>query len=389
MRPLPLFIPTHTLPLALVAAIALSLGSPSHAQSSCADPFAGGAPPFGTDFWSDTDFCRTGIDFAEVISTGPNPLDKPVVTEPRFADVAAASDWLDDAAPVAVLTLGGEARAYPLDQLVWQEIVNDRLGDVPVAVTYCPLCDTVRAFVREADGTTLELGLTRNLHRGNPLMWDDATGSWWQQLSGEAVVGSLLGTRLERLPVQLASFAAFRSAFPNGQVLTRETGIERAWGTTPYAGFDRSPFPGLYRGPLDDRLGTMDRVLGIEGDAGSLAVPYALLAEVGALELEVDGEPAVALWLPGLPSALDQQQIIAGRDIGMAALFSRTLPDGRVLALEPEGTGFVDSETGSRWNIFGRAVDGPLAGSRLTQLVATPALWYSWAALNETAVLGE
>jgi hypothetical protein len=382
-------LPTPIRTLILAAAVALSLGPTGHAQSRCADPFAGGAPPFGTDFWTATDFCRTAIDFAEVISTGPNPLDKPVVTEPRFADVAAASGWLDDAAPVAVLALGGEVRAYPLDQLVWQEVVNDLLGEVAVAITYCPLCDTVRAFVREADGVTLELGLTRNLHRGNPLLWDDATGSWWQQLSGEAVVGSLLGTRLERLPVQLASFGAFRSAFPDGHVLTPDTGIERDWGTTPYVGFDRSPFPGLYRGPLDDRLGTMDRVLGIESEAGALAVPYALLSEVGALALEVDGEPAVALWRAGLPSALDQPQIVAGRDVGMTALFSSTLPDGRILTFDPDGDGFVDRETGSRWDIFGRAVDGPLAGSRLTQLVATPALWYGWAALNDTAVVGE
>jgi hypothetical protein len=105
------------------------------------------------------------------------------------------------------------------------------------------------------DGQALRFGTTGNLRRSDLVMWSDDPGeTWWQQITGEALVGNLVGRRLTMLPAQIASFADFQAAYPNGQVLSRDTGHPRGYGTNPYVGYDdinSSPF--LYSGPKDGR----------------------------------------------------------------------------------------------------------------------------------------
>ncbi len=82
------------------------------------------------------------------------------------------------------LTVGGETRAYPLQILIWHEIVNDELGGLPVAVTFCPLCNTAIAFDRRVEGRTLDFGTTGKLRHSDLVMYDRQTESWWQQFGG-------------------------------------------------------------------------------------------------------------------------------------------------------------------------------------------------------------
>ena len=111
--------------------------------------------------------------------------------------------------PVA---LGGEARAYPLRILIWHQIVNDRIAGIPVAVTYCPLCNAAIVFDRRVDDETLEFGTTGLLRHADMVMYDRLTESWWQQYEGRAIVGSLAGTRLTPLPARLEAMARSPSA---------------------------------------------------------------------------------------------------------------------------------------------------------------------------------
>ena len=145
----------------------------------------------------------------------------------------AAGAWLKGQEPVINLALNGEHRAYPIQILIWHEIVNDQIGDRPVTVTFCPLCNTSIVFDRRLSDQTLDFGTTGNLRHSDLVMWDRQTELWWQQITGEAIVGELTGSKLTLLPSAIVSFEAFRRAYPEGQVLSRDTGFNRKYGENP------------------------------------------------------------------------------------------------------------------------------------------------------------
>jgi hypothetical protein len=136
---------------------------------------------------------------------------------------------------VAVVETSRETKAYPLQILVWHEIVNDTVGGVPVAVTYCPLCNTAVSFRRPVvDSAATTFGTSGKLYKSNLVIYDRATRSLWPQALGQAVTGELVGRRLERVATQIVAFADFRAAFPGGRVLSRHTGFDRPYGQNPY-----------------------------------------------------------------------------------------------------------------------------------------------------------
>src|SRR5258708_37197235 len=128
----------------------------------------------------------------------------------------------------------GDARAYPRQILIWNEIVDDEVGGVPVAITFCPLCNTAIAFDRRVDGRSLRFGTTGNLRRSDLVMWSDDLGeTWWQQITGEALVGDLVGHQLTMLPAEIVSFADFKAAYSGGQMLSHDTGNPPGYGNNP------------------------------------------------------------------------------------------------------------------------------------------------------------
>ena len=333
---------------------------------------------------------------------------------PRFESVGTARGWLDAREPVLVLELGGEARAYPLQIMIWHEIVNDVVAGRPVAVTYCPLCNSglgfdrrlrlsdaqaerVRArnpgaaLARAGAGWTLEvtLGTSGLLYKSNLLMFDDATATLWSQILSRAVVGTLAGVRLEPLPVQLLAFDAFARAHPEGRVLSRATGYERDYGENPYFAYDApTSRPFLFRGEPDTRLPAMERVVAVRLGGETVAYPYGLLRQARVVNDAVGGVPLVVFWGPGTASALDRARVARGRDVGAAGVFDRRLA-GRELAFAWDGEGFVDLQTKSRWDLRGRALTRPLAGRRLAPLTHDNTLWFAWAAFfREARVYG-
>ena len=186
----------------------------------------------------ETDFSNASVDLSEFLSGGPPRDGIPPVDDPRFRPVSDEEN-LSDAEPVVAVALAGETpRANPIQILIWHEIVNDRIGGRNVAVTFCPLCNTAVVFDRVVDGRELTFGTTGNLRRSDLVMWDRQTESWWQQFSGEALVGELTGTTLDIVPSQLISWGDFIERFPQGEVLTRETGNARNYGMNPYQGYD-------------------------------------------------------------------------------------------------------------------------------------------------------
>jgi thiol-disulfide isomerase/thioredoxin len=327
------------------------------------------------------------VDPARIVSGGPPPDGIPPLDRPKFEPTRSVA-WLAAAEPVAVVQVGGEAKAYPLQILTWHEIVNDNLGGIPVAVTYCPLCNTAITWRRPlVDGAVTTFGTSGRLYHSNLVMYDRATRSLWPQALGQAVVGPLTGWRLELVPTQITAWATFRAGFPDGLVLSRDTGYGRPYGHNPYPGYDHkgsSPF--LFDGKVDPRLGATDRVLGLQAGGRHLAVPYARLAAgaqagMRVVDLDLAGMPAVVVWRAGTTSALDREQIAHSRDVGAAGAFSRRL-GGQVLSFTASGGQVRDEQTGSLWDPFGRALAGPLAGRRLAPADATDSFWFDWAAFH-------
>ena len=345
-------------------------------------------PPSGAASEFSTDFSRHTVPYGEILSGGPPRDGIPAIDRPRFLSVEQADEWLRPMEPVVLVQAGQEARAYPLQVLMWHEIVNDTVGSLPLTVTFCPLCNTAIAFERRLDERVLDFGTTGRLRNSNLIMYDRQTESWWQQASGEAIAGALAGRRLAFYPAAIVSWETFRAAHPGGRVLSTDTGHNRPYGRNPYAGYDdvrSSPF--LYRGPrTPDVLLPMARVLTVERGGEAAAYPYETLADVRVVNDEVGATPIVVFWMPGTASALDAGTVAAGRDVGSALAYERTL-EGQLLTFAFEAPGWVDAETGSRWDLLGRAVEGPLAGAQLAPVVAVDHFWFSWAAFQPYARL--
>lgn len=336
-------------------------------------------PPFDTAGWK-TDFTKHSVDWHEILSGGPPKDGIPAIDRPTFETVESASKRLAKQSPVIFFVQGNVARAYPLEILIWHEIVNDIVGGRPVAITFCPLCNASIVFERKVGDRVLDFGTTGKLRKSDLVMYDRQTESWWQQALGEAIAGELTGTKLNYLPSQVMSFGDFASQFPKGEVLAIPAEFSRAYGQNPYAGYDSSAQPFLYDGKLDPRLPATERVVGIRIGDKAKAYAFAALAKLSVINDAVGGTAIVIFFKHGVSSALDTARIDQGRDVGSTVVFDRRL-DNRVLtfaALE-NGT-FKDTETGSTWNIVGKALDGPLGGKQLTRVVSFDHFWFAWQA---------
>lgn len=345
-------------------------------------------PPMGAEREFTTDFSLHSVDYAEILSGGPPKDGIPSIDEPNFEAVDQADEWLQPMEPVILFELDGEARAYPLQVLIWHEIVNDVVAGQPVLVSFCPLCNTAIAFARTVNGVVLDFGTTGRLRFSNLIMYDRQTETWWQQATGEAIAGELTGTQLEFQPAPIIAWQDFRQAYPDGQVLSRETGFSRPYGENPYVGYDdirRSPF--LYIGPrTPDQLPAMARVLAVDLNNEVVAYPYDVMAERRAVNDTVGGQPIAVFWQAGTASSLDTGLLANGRDVGSAAAYSRVV-DGQTLSFEYDGESIVDQESGTHWDLLGHAVQGELTGAALTPVVSINHFWFSWVAFKpETRV---
>lgn len=319
------------------------------------------------------------VDVDDIRSGGPPPDGIPPIDEPRFVRPGTVRD-LEDREPVIAFELDGDARAYPLEILTWHEIVNDTVAGAPVAVTYCPLCNTAVVYDRRLNDRVLDFGTSGRLYQSALVMYDRQTESLWAHFTAQGLVGVLAGQRLDTYPASIVSWASWRDANPDGLVLSRDTGFDRDYGRNPYPGYDdvgRQPF--LFQGEVDGRLAAMERVVAVGRGADPVAVRLDQLADAGVVNVRLDGERITVWHLPGTGSALDDADTAGGRDVGATGVF-RPEADGQPLTFERDGDVFVDDETRSRWNIFGAAIDGPLGGQRLEPVEHVDTFWFAWAA---------
>ena len=185
-----------------------------------------------------TNFDKRIIEFDELMSGGPPKDGFPAIFKPKFETQEQAGEWLDDKEPVIGLEINGVAKAYPLSILIWHEIANDMVGDVPVVVSYCPLYYSALVYDRRVNGVVPYFGVSGLLRNSDMVMYDNVTESFWQQFTGEAIVGDMVGETLELISTQIISFMQFKDAYSDGKILSIDTGYDRRYGQNPYTGYD-------------------------------------------------------------------------------------------------------------------------------------------------------
>ncbi|MBI4329293.1 MAG: DUF3179 domain-containing protein [Chloroflexi bacterium] len=385
--------------------------------SPTATPSRPTIPPLAisTREWPRTDFTKYGVDLRDIqprsvalrgdVIAEPTPAPTPnpsinkngilPIYSPLSVTIEEAEklEWMVPNHPVVAVAVNGEARAYPLGVLLHHEIVNDVLGGEPLAVTFSPYTASVLVFRRTVQEKTLAFGTTGAVRHANVVLWDDLTESWWQQGTGEAIVGEMVGTKLEQLPASVVPLAEFKASYPQGQVLSPNSApsaYRSAYETNPYLRYD-GPVARPAGSPSqpDRRLPATERVVGLTVGQKHLAVPLALLRDRSVFSTELDGQAVSIFYKKGMLSPLDTTKIATAREIGAAGVFDPHL-NGERLEFSFENGQILDTGTRSTWSLLGIALEGPLAGKSLTPLVHQVSFWFAWAAFySDTVVEGQ
>ncbi len=336
------------------------------------------------DEWSKTDFSKHSVSMSEIISGGPGKDGIPAIDDPKFLPATDEIDWLDVTEPVIALIVKDDAgrehaRAYPIQILMWHEIVNDELAGIPVSVTFCPLCNASIVFDRRLNGTVYDFGTTGRLRKSDMVMYDRQTESWWQQFLGQAIVGELTGAELNVIPSRILSWGDFKTAWPDGKVLSKDTGYLRRYGINPYQGYDdinQNPF--LLGESPDPRLKPMDRVAVLKLNNGYRAYPYSVLESKGIVHDVIDDQPIVFFTRKNTRSPLDKRLINASRLMISAQAFSPVIHGQSIQFYLNKDDEITDRQTASVWSLAGKAVSGKLTGQSLDAIATDTHFAFAW-----------
>lgn len=319
-----------------------------------------------------TDLQRASVDlsgFTAIIKRdGTPPIDNP-----EFWSIQEAEEIFNSLEPVIVFSNSYETRAYPLSILMYHEIVNDTVGDDYISVTFCPLCNASIVYNRQVEYDNLihllDFGVSGMLRGSDLVMWDRQTESWWQQLTGEALVGEMLGAELEVMESAIISYDEFKALYPDGKVLARPDDLME-YGKNPYVDYDKAENrPSLFEGEIDERLPPMERIVNVFGVGGNVVYPWSVIEEIRVLNHSRAGEDLVIFYTEGMNSVLDRESIADSRDDGMVRVFSRRIAyevyEGEALTFYEENGVFKDVQTKSIWSFSGRCTEGALQGTML------------------------
>jgi hypothetical protein len=299
----------------------------------------------------------------QIVSGGPPPDGIPSIDSPLFISTDEGNKFLADSDKVVGININGDIRAYPLQILVWHEIVNDKIGGVPVAITYCPLCFTNQVFSRTVNNTILEFGTSGKLYNSNLVMYDRSTKSLWSQALGQGIAGKYAGINLQKLPFDLAYWKDWKQLYPQSKVLSKDTGSPRPYGADPYRDYYNSSdilFPISNR---DNRLGLKEIVIGLQNDGLTKAYKLQDIEKLKVINDQLNNKSVILFSLYPL----------------MVRAFDSSV-DGQTLTFQFNFTNnnFTDKQTGSQWDVEGISVNGPLKGKQLLRLPFDEGYWFEW-----------
>lgn len=321
---------------------------------------------------------RAIIDLSELKRGGPPKDGIPSIDNPQFTSIGKAASWIDDKEPVIAVEYEGAVRAYPLQVMIWHEIVNDRINGDPLLVTFCPLCYSALVFERTVDGDALEFGVSGFLRHSDLVMFDRKTETLWQQFTGKAIVGDYVGTTLKQIPSQIISFRQYKENYPDGVVLSKETGYDRNYGKNPYTGYDDINNTPLFGAGNDDgRLPPMEKVIGVKVNEQQKAYPYSVTREEQVINDRVGDTPLLIIHTDGATSAMDAARIAESKESGSTGVFKRMVGE-KELTFAIEDGNIVDGQTGSVWTITGKAVEGEHKGKELETVSYGDYFAFAW-----------
>ena len=334
-----------------------------------------------------TDFSKHTVLLEEIYSAGPQRDGIKSIDKPKFTSIQEADEILDAREPVVAVKSGITAKAYPLRILLYHEIVNDEIDGQAIFVTHCPLCNTAIAFSREIGNEVLDFGTTGRVRDSNLIMYDRQTESWWQQFTGDAIIGVYAGTLLQPISSQIVSFAQFSESYPNGLVLSQDTGYRRYYGKTPYPGYDDlGKIPFLFRREIDFRLPPLERVLALASDSDSIVYPFTYLAKHPLINTTYNDTSVLIISQASMVSTVDKKILKDSKVMLTAAAFDRRL-EGKELFFQSKQGYIIDRQTLSKWNIFGEAIEGELKGKKLKQVDDNVHFAFAWLAFYPNATI--
>jgi len=313
----------------------------------------------------------------EVFDGGPGRDGIPSVDNPQFTNVNDASYLLDDDLVIGI-KVGGTIRAYPHPILDWHEIVNDDINGQKTAITYCPLTGSAIAWKRQGVVSNSEFGVSGLLFNSNLIPYDRGSNSNWSQMKLLCVNGSLIGNEIETSKIIETTYKTWREMYPTSQLLSTNTGFGRQYGVYPYGGYktnDDLIFPVSNE---DNRLQKKERVLGLIAGGQTMAfVINSFSTEVSVENVSFGGDEFVVIGSSGK---------------NFAAAYKRKLDDGTTLEFtitQGELPLVMMDNEGTKWNIFGEAIEGPRDGESLQQAKAFIAYWFAWAAFYPNSLIAQ
>ncbi len=327
---------------------------------------SGNNNPGGNNNKSNNDW---SIPLSEVFDGGPGKDGIPALTNPQFIHISAA-DYLDDDNLVLGYVDGDVAKAFPHSILDWHEIINDKVGNVNIAITYCPLTGTGIGWSREFNGNTTTFGVSGLLYNSNLIPYDRQTDSNWSQIRLDCVNGERIGDEIDTYMLVETTWKTWKEMYPSTTVVSTNTGHSRDYGRYPYGSYRTNNEYLIF--PLaneDSRIPTKDRVHGIVASGNAKVYPLTLFGS----EVTVIHDNFVG-----------QEYVVVGSESDNFALsFMRDPGDGSSLSFTAVQDSYpvvmTDTE-GNMWDVFGHAVSGPREGVILAHARSFIGYWFSFAA---------
>ncbi len=340
-------------------------------------------PPFLPTPSGNGSFFGTYLDldqfpYDSIVSGGPGKDGIPALTNPKFVSRTFVR-YLSDSDMVLGVVIDGRAKAYPHNIGWWHEIVNDRIGDQAISVTFCPLTGTGLVFdTTDESGEQFELGVSGLLFNSNLIMYDRRDGATlYPQMAFKGVSGARREQELALLPVVETTWATWKELYPQTLVVAEGTYNLDLYTSYPYGDYrtDNSYFLFALETPLNRNsnpsatdLAAKDRVLGVRLDGHAMAYPLDRLGENAVLNDRVGGVDIAVVWDREHHLAIPYARQVGARVLSFERMESEVFPF----------FGLRDRETGTSWTVQGEAIEGELAGARLAQIPAHSSMWFAW-----------
>lgn len=342
-----------------------------------------------------TDLSKNSVPLDEFL-TLLKPDQIPPINSPSFIAIEEAKKTYFEHEPVIAIEINNEAKAYPLSVLMYHEIVNDNIGGIPIIATFCPLCNAAIVFNRnlEFNGETylLDFGVSGMLRKSDMVMWDRQTETWWQQFTGEALVGALNGASLEFIPSLLISLSDFIKNYPNGKVLSTDNGLgEVNYGENPYVNYDdiNNQTPFLFKETVDERLPAMERIVDVSFDGITRIHPLTTIQKETVINDNITNNSIVIFYETKTVSVLDAKEIDKSKAVGAVTVFSPKVGDKTLTFVSKEHK-FFDIETNSEWTIAGKCIAGANKGKHLETIRSGNHFAFAWFAFQpECEIYGQ